>query len=89
MSDEVLVSLSVWSEVQMVCIWSSWCHYHRIISCVIKIQIGSPFWYRPTQVVLDKTPLNGRLLLYTISLFGLFDDFGEFICAEKDYRKQL
>ena len=25
-SDEVLVWLSVWSEVQIVCIWSSWCH---------------------------------------------------------------
>ena len=24
--DEVLVWLSVWSEVQIVCIWSSWCH---------------------------------------------------------------
>jgi len=26
LSDEVLVWLSVWSEVQIVCIWSSWCH---------------------------------------------------------------
>jgi len=25
-SDEVLVWLSVWSEVQIVCMWSSWCH---------------------------------------------------------------
>ena len=25
---EVLVWSSVWSEVQIVCIWSSWCHYH-------------------------------------------------------------
>jgi len=25
-SDEVLVWLSVWSEVQIVCIWSSLCH---------------------------------------------------------------
>jgi len=25
---EVLVWLSVWSEVQIVCIWSSWCHCH-------------------------------------------------------------
>jgi len=22
------VWLSVWSEVQIICIWSSWCHYH-------------------------------------------------------------
>jgi len=27
LGDEVLVWLSVWSEVQIVCIWSSWCHY--------------------------------------------------------------
>ena len=26
MSDEVLMWLCVWSEVQIVCIWSSWCH---------------------------------------------------------------
>jgi len=33
-----------WSEVQMICIWSSWCHFHPIISCFIKIQHGLPFW---------------------------------------------
>jgi len=43
MSDEVLAWLSVWSEVQMICIWSSWCHCHPIISCFIKIQIGLTF----------------------------------------------
>jgi len=26
--------------VQMICIWSSWCHCHPIICCFIKIQIG-------------------------------------------------
>jgi len=40
LSDEVLAWLSVWSKVQMICIWSSWCHCHPIISCFIKIQIG-------------------------------------------------
>jgi len=29
--------LSVWSEVVMICIWSSWCQWHPIISCFIKI----------------------------------------------------
>jgi len=33
----------VWSEVQMICIWSSWCQCHPIISCSIKIQNGLPF----------------------------------------------
>jgi len=32
LSNEVLVWLSVCSEVQMICIWSSWCHCRPIIS---------------------------------------------------------
>jgi len=28
LSHEVLVWLSVWSELQIVCIWSRWCHCH-------------------------------------------------------------
>jgi len=42
-SVEVLAWLSVWSDVQMICIWSSWCHCHPIISCFIKIQISLTF----------------------------------------------
>jgi len=34
----MLVLLSVCSEVQMICIWFSWCHFHPVISCFIKIQ---------------------------------------------------
>ena len=44
----------------MICIWSSWCYCHPIISCSSKIQNGLPFWCRLTQVVLEKTPLNGH-----------------------------
>jgi len=36
LSDE-LAWLSVWSEMQIICIWSSWCCCHSIISCFIKI----------------------------------------------------
>jgi len=43
LSDEVLALLSVWSKVQMICIWSSWCYCHPIISCFSKIQIGLTF----------------------------------------------
>ena len=43
LSDDVLAWLSVWSEVQMICIWSSWYHCHPVISCFIKIQIGLTF----------------------------------------------
>ena len=53
-SDEVLARLSVWSEVQMICTWLSWCHSHPIISCFSKIQNSLSFWYRPTQVVLER-----------------------------------
>jgi len=35
--------LSVWSEVQMICIWCSWRHCHPIISCFIKIQTRLTF----------------------------------------------
>jgi len=42
-SGDLLAWLSGWSEVQMICIWSSWCHCHHIISGFIKIQIGLTF----------------------------------------------
>jgi len=58
LSDVVLAWLSVWSVVQMICIWSSWCHCQHIISCFSKIQNGLPFWCQLTQVVLEKRPLN-------------------------------
>jgi len=38
LSGEVLAWLSVWREVQMTCIWSSWCHCHPIISWYSNIQ---------------------------------------------------
>ena len=46
------------SGARCICIWSSWCHCHPIISCFIKIQNGLPFWCRLTQVILEKRPLN-------------------------------
>jgi len=59
LNSEVLVWLSVWSEVQMICIWSTWCHCHPIISCFSKIHNGLHFWCWLTQVVLEKRSLNG------------------------------
>ena len=50
-----------WGE--MICIWFSWCHCHPIISCFRRIQNGLSFWYWPTQVVLEKRPLNGCVCL--------------------------
>jgi len=43
LSDVVLAGLPVWREVQMICIWSIWCHFHPISSCFIKIQVGLTF----------------------------------------------
>ena len=41
-SDEVLVWLSVWSKVQIVCILSSWCHciQNPVVFCLSEIQTG-------------------------------------------------
>ena len=58
--DEVLVWLSVWSEVQIVCILSSWCHCRPQTPSSLasfKSRLVLPFWYRLIQVVLE--PLNG------------------------------
>ena len=54
--------LSVWSEVQIVFIWSSWCHCQLITPSSLasfESRLVLRFWYRLTQVVLEKRPLNG------------------------------
>ena len=60
LSGEVLAWLSVWSEVQ-TCIWPSWCHCHSLSLALasVKSRLVLPFWYRLTQVVPEKGPLNG------------------------------
>ena len=58
LSGEVLVWLSVWSEVQ-TCIWPDWCHCHSLSLAPVKSRLVFPFWYRLTWVVPDKGPLNG------------------------------
>ena len=57
-SGGVLVWLSVWSEVQ-TCIRPSCCHCHSLSLAPVKSRLFLPFWYRLTQVVLEKRPLNG------------------------------
>jgi len=63
LSDEVLAWLSVWSEVQMICIWSNSCHCHPIISCFIKIQIGLTLLVPAYPGCPEKRPLNGCLFV--------------------------
>ena len=58
LSGGVLAWLSVWSEVQ-TCIWPSWCHCYSLSLAPVKSRLVLPFWYRLTQVVLEKRPLNG------------------------------
>ena len=58
LSDGVLAWLSIWSKMQ-TCIWPSWCHCHSLSLASVKSRLVLPFWYRLTQVVLNKGPLNG------------------------------
>jgi len=53
LSGGVLARLSVWSEVQ-TCIMAQLMALPLTVSCFCKIQIGSPFWYRLSQVVPEK-----------------------------------
>ena len=55
-SGGVMAWLSVWSEVQ-TCIWHSGCH--SLSLAPVKSRLVLPSWYRLTQVVLEKRPLNG------------------------------
>ena len=61
MSDEVLVWLSVWSEVQIVCVWSGWCHCHPKTPSYLasnKSRLVLPIWYQLTRLTWEKRPLN-------------------------------
>ena len=46
-----------WHEMQ-TCIWPSWCHCRSLSLASLKSRLVLPFWYRLTQVVPDKGPLN-------------------------------
>jgi len=61
----VLVWLCVWSQVQMICVWSSQCHATPIPSSLALLKSGMvlPFWYWLTQVVLEKRPFNGVVVV--------------------------
>ena len=69
LSDEVLVWLSVWSRVQMICMWSSRCHCHLCAS--LRFRLILSLWYQLTQFVLKNRLLNGcsirsRRLLFQV-----------------------
>jgi len=55
LSGEVLLWLTVWFEVQMICIYGPAVTTATPLSlCSSKIQNGLPFWCQLTQVVLEK-----------------------------------
>jgi len=60
LSGGMLVWLSIWSEVQ-TWIWPSWCYCHSLSLASVKSTLLLPFWYRLTQVVLEKGPLKVRM----------------------------
>ena len=56
------------------------------ISCSSKIQIGLPFWYRLTWVVLDKWPLNGCVCVCVcVSIFYRFRDIAGYLSKVTDF----
>ena len=65
-SNEALVWLAVWSEMQMTCIRSSWCHCHSITSASIKLRKVHPsgsglprlFWKKVAKQVLLMAQLS-------------------------------
>ena len=57
LSGEVLAWLSVWSEVQTCICPADATATHSLAS--VQSRLVLPFWYWPTQVDLEKGPLNG------------------------------
>ena len=60
----------VWSDMQN-CIWPSWCHCYSLSLASVKSKLVLPFWYRLTQVVPDKRPLNGCVCVVSCYLLLL------------------
>jgi len=70
LSDDMLVWLSVWSELQIflhnMVQLKPLPSLNPIISCLI-VRLVLPFWYRITQVVLKKRLLNGLVVVVVVS----------------------
>jgi len=47
------------------CIWPSSCHCHSLSLASVKSRLVLPFWYRLTQGVPEKGPLNGCVCVCT------------------------
>ena len=82
LSDEVLLWLSLWSEVQIVCIYgpTDATDIPKTPSSLasFKSRLVLPFWYRPTQVVLEKKP-GLAMANRRIKNIGLQEPFSTFL----------
>ena len=47
-------------HMSQTCICPIWCHCHSLSLVSVKSRLVLPFWYRLTQVVQEKGPLNAR-----------------------------
>jgi len=61
--------LCVWTEVQIVCIWSSWCHCRHLVPHLSQSRLVLPYWYQLTQVVLEKRPLTCLFHCNSLNVF--------------------
>ena len=68
LNGEVLVWLSVWSEVQ-ICIWPSWCHCHSLSLASVKSRLVLPFWYQLTWLVPEKGRETVCVTLLSLSVY--------------------
>jgi len=50
---------SIVNTIGLGYIWPSLCHCHSLSLASVESRLVLPFWYRLTQVVLDKGSLNG------------------------------
>jgi len=68
LSDEVLVWLSVWSEVQTYGLADATATHVSLAS--VKSRLVLPFWYRPIRVVPEKGSLNRCVCVWPVNLFA-------------------
>jgi len=88
LSGGVLAWLSVWSEVQ-TCICPSGCHCHSLSLASVKSRLVLPFWYRLTQVIPEKGPLNVCVCVRARAYVKFLLVFGETIgrCIRSAFHK--
>ena len=87
---EVLVRFSVWSDLFVYGPVDATAYPNPIISCVIKSRLVLPLWYRLTQVVLVKRPLNGCSSSFRVRVTcrsrvptSSFNDATDCLCSER------